>query len=183
MFRIISGNLKGKRILAPKYNTARSTTDYAKETLFGMLSHRIEYEKIKVLDLFSGLGSIAFEFASRGTPHITLIENNKVQLKFIFDYVKKFNFFNVFTIIKQDVFYWLSKGYHQKFDVVFADPPFEMSLIDYQKLLNWIFDQDILNQDAYFILEHPSKNNLISNQYYIETRKCGKISLSFYQKK
>ena len=64
--RIISGTHKGKQIFPDKSFSARPTTDFAKENLFNVLKNYIDLEEIRVLDLFSGTGSISYEFASRG---------------------------------------------------------------------------------------------------------------------
>jgi len=68
--RIISGKYKGRRITAPKNLPVRPTTDLAKESLFNILNNHYYFDSISVVDLFSGTGNIAFEFASRGTSKI-----------------------------------------------------------------------------------------------------------------
>jgi 16S rRNA G966 N2-methylase RsmD len=72
--RIISGKYKGKRITAPKRLPVRPTTDMAKEALFNILNNNYYFEKISVLDLFSGTGNISFEFASRGCDQIIAVD-------------------------------------------------------------------------------------------------------------
>ena len=60
--RIIAGKYKGKKIFAPKTLPVRPTTDFAKEGLFNILKNQINFEQIKILDLFAGTGNISFEF-------------------------------------------------------------------------------------------------------------------------
>ena len=60
--RIIAGHHKGIRIRIPKNLAVRPTTDRAKEALFSILNHKIDFESTHVLDLYSGTGSIGFEF-------------------------------------------------------------------------------------------------------------------------
>ena len=67
--RIISGKHKGRRITAPKKLPVRPTTDRAKEALFNILNHRLEWENISSLDLYAGTGNISYELASRGCPN------------------------------------------------------------------------------------------------------------------
>lgn len=81
--RIISGTHKAKRIIAPKKLPVRPTTDMAKEALFNILNNRYYFDEISVLDLFSGTGNIAYEFASRGTRHITAVDSHYGCVKFI----------------------------------------------------------------------------------------------------
>ena len=74
--RIISGTHKGRRLIAPNTLPVRPTTDRAKEALFNILENRYFFDGKNVLDLFSGTGNIAFEFASRGCEKILTVDNN-----------------------------------------------------------------------------------------------------------
>ena len=64
--RIVSGRYKGRIIQPPKNLRARPTTDFAKENLFNVITSYWDLDGVEVLDLFSGTGSISYEFASRG---------------------------------------------------------------------------------------------------------------------
>ena len=79
--RIISGIHKGRIITPPKNLSVRPTTDRSKEALFNILNNLYRWEDISVLDLFSGTGSVSFEFASRGVKTITSVDQNE---KFVF---------------------------------------------------------------------------------------------------
>ena len=81
--RIIGGDLRGKQILPPANYKARPTTDFAKEGLFNILANQLEFSEISFLDLFSGTGSISFEFASRGCTMVTSVEMNTLHYNFI----------------------------------------------------------------------------------------------------
>ena len=71
--RIISGQYKHRLITPPSNFKARPTTDLAKESLFNILENSIDFESVKVLDLFGGTGGISYEFASRGCNDITCV--------------------------------------------------------------------------------------------------------------
>ena len=71
--RIISGKYKGRRFDPPTNITARPTTDFAKESLFNLINNMMDIEGCTVLDLFSGTGSISYEFASRDASYITAV--------------------------------------------------------------------------------------------------------------
>ena len=81
--RIIGGKYKGKSIVIPKGLPVRPTTDYAKESLFNILNNSINFEEIKLLELFAGTGNIGYEFASRGCKQITSVELNFNCIQFI----------------------------------------------------------------------------------------------------
>ena len=62
--RIVSGKHKGRRITAPGNLPVRPTTDMAKEALFNILNNDYYFDQVRVLDLFSGIGSISLEPSS-----------------------------------------------------------------------------------------------------------------------
>ena len=64
--RIIGGKHKGKAIVTPKNLPVRPTTDFAKESLFNILTNQIDFSQVTLLELFAGTGNIGYEFWSRG---------------------------------------------------------------------------------------------------------------------
>ena len=79
--RIISGKYRGKKLISPKNDDIRPTTDKAKESLFNIIQSYI-YDS-KFLDLFSGSGAISLEAFSRGASDVTLVEKNKSSIDII----------------------------------------------------------------------------------------------------
>ena len=79
--RIISGNLKGKKVLQPKDKLTRPLKDLTKESIFNIIKHsnliNIDLESSNILDLFSGVGSFGLECLSRNASYVTFIENYK----------------------------------------------------------------------------------------------------------
>ena len=100
--RIISGSLKGRRILAPKKLPVRPTTDRSKEALFNILTNWVTFNEIRVLDLFSGTGNISYEFGSRGVSELVAVDQNKFCVRFIEETSNKFGL--NFEVINQNVF-------------------------------------------------------------------------------
>ena len=82
--RIISGSLKGRKILDPKDLKTRPLKDLTKESIFNIINHSNKFEiiinKSKILDVFSGVGSFGIECLSRGAVNVTFIENYKEAL-------------------------------------------------------------------------------------------------------
>ena len=79
--RIISGKLKGKKILQPKDKMTRPLKDLTKESIFNILKHSnlfsVDIKNSDVLDLFSGVGSFGLECLSRGAASVIFLENYK----------------------------------------------------------------------------------------------------------
>ena len=99
--RIISGSHRGRQIFPDKSFSARPTTDFAKENLFNVLTNYMDLEDISALDLFSGTGSISYEFASRGAREIVSIEQNYKHYMFIRRTAKELGFKHI-KIYKTD---------------------------------------------------------------------------------
>jgi len=74
--RIISGDLKRRLINIPKSKEIRPMTDRVRETLFNLLANKIEFNGIKVLDLYSGSGALGLECISRGAAEAHFVERN-----------------------------------------------------------------------------------------------------------
>lgn len=178
--RIISGSLKGRRFSPPKSFSARPTTDIARESLFNVLTNRVDFTELKVLDLFGGTGSISYELASRGCSDVTTVELNYKHFSFIKSMVKEFAFERQIKVIKGDVFKYLQKSKEQ-YDMVFADPPFDLR--DFESIPDQFFAQDLLLEDGFFVLEHSDKKSFESHPNFTELRKYGKVHFSFFEKK
>ncbi len=149
--RIISGSLKGRRITAPKKLPVRPTTDRSKEALFNILNNWVEFSEIRVLDLFSGTGNISYEFGSRGVSNIVAVDQNKYCTRFIEETSTHFNL-NVAVVCK-NVFDYLKKP-HQSFDVVFADPPYDLPEEEFLKLVTLVFEGNWLKEGGQLVVEH-----------------------------
>jgi 16S rRNA (guanine966-N2)-methyltransferase len=175
--RIISGKHKGRRINPPSTFTARPTTDYARESLFNILANRIDFESVSILDLFSGTGSISYEFASRGAPVVHLIEKDPRHISFIKKMVCEMKFDNI-KPIHIDVTAYL-KTCRFKYDVVFADPPYNLTWLG--TIPDLIISSGVIKEDGFFILEHPKDISFISNKFFFEHRNYGSVNFSFFR--
>lgn len=176
--RIISGTHKGKRLTAPKNLPVRPTTDMAKEALFNILNNRYYFDDISVLDLFSGTGNIAFEFASRGCQNLTAVDQNSNCINYIERTSKELNF-PIFSI-KGEVFSFLEKN-QNSYDIVFADPPYDLPIEEFEKLVKIILQKNMLSATGCLIMEHGSRMDLSHIELFSEKRKYGGSTFSFFE--
>jgi 16S rRNA (guanine966-N2)-methyltransferase len=123
--RIISGTLKGRILTPPKSFTAHPTTDYAKEGLFNMLENNLDLSSVRVLDLFSGSGNIAFEFASRGCPSVVCVEMDPAHARYISKTAETLAVAGRVRVVRNNVFDFLNIC-TSRFHIVFADPPYDL---------------------------------------------------------
>ena len=177
--RIISGTHKGKRLTAPKNLPVRPTTDFAKEGLFNILHHRLDMHESTVLDLFSGTGNIAYECASRGAERVTAVDGHYGCVKFISETADQLDFDIV--AIKSDVFKYLSKTKEQ-FSFIFADPPYNFELEQLSNIVQIIFENNLLKEEGFLIIEHTKHTDLSTVPHYEESRRYGGSVFSFFPK-
>ena len=174
--RIVGGTHRSRQFHIPNNLDIRPTTDFAKEALFNILQHRIDFTGMNVLDLFGGSGSISYEFASRECKHITTVEKNSKSCDFIKANVQKFNFTNI-KVIRADVFGFL-KLCMDTFDIIFADPPFKLENIE--RIPALVFEKKLLNENGILIVEHPTEINFSGNLNLLETRGYGTVNFSIF---
>ncbi len=175
--RVISGILKGKQLKIPKNIKVRPTTDQSKEALFNILNNRLDFNKINVLDLFSGTGSISFEFSSRGAKTIYSIDKNYSSIKFI----KSFSYENNLNInaIKADIFK-STLQFDIRFDIIFADPPYSNKDEYYRELISILRKKLDHSKGSLLILEHPETIIFKNDKTILEKRKYGGCSFTFF---
>ncbi|WP_413668096.1 16S rRNA (guanine(966)-N(2))-methyltransferase RsmD [Mucilaginibacter sp. Mucisp86] len=175
--RIIGGSLKGLRLNPPKNLPVRPTTDLAKEALFNILLNQIEFEGIKVLDLFSGTGNISLEFASRGASEVISVDRSIHCVNYLKDTSRQHKLTQIKTY-REDVFKYLNVETEQ-YDLIFADPPYDLNRIpDLPKV---VFEKNLLKPDGLLIVEHQSLQNLSNHPAFVEQRKYGHSSFSFFR--
>jgi 16S rRNA (guanine(966)-N(2))-methyltransferase RsmD len=174
--RIIGGTHRSRKIEAPRNLPLRPTTDFAKESLFNILINRFDLEEVSVLDLFSGTGAISFEFASRGAKRIVSVEKNYNCYGFIKHRAKEFGFENILPY-KGDAFKFL-EGCTETFDIIFADPPYELRGIE--KLPGLVFGGKLLNENGLLIIEHSGRVSLAKEERFLEKRTYGEVNFSMF---
>jgi 16S rRNA (guanine966-N2)-methyltransferase len=175
--RIIGGTLKGLKLNPPKNLPVRPTTDMAKEALFNILLNQIEFEGLRVLDLFSGTGNISMEFASRGAEQVISVDRSIQCAHYLKDISRQHGLTNI-KAFKEDVFKYLELE-TDKYDLIFADPPYDLNKIP--EIPKIIFNKNLLVSGGMLIVEHQSLQNLSNHPAFVEQRKYGHSSFSFFK--
>lgn len=180
--RIIAGKYKGHHLTSFNASHIRPTTDRVKETLFNILMGEIE--GVRVLDLFSGTGSLGLEAISRGAQHVTFVEAHVQSLKIIRSNIDKLKISSSeYQIIKSDALQFLTKYKGDPFDLVFIDPPFTEKMA--HKVMGEVEKSQIFQLSTKIMIE-SSKQERIDDIYGVlrryDARLFGDKTLSFFQK-
>ena len=176
--RIISGKYKGRRIAPPKNLPVRPTTDMSKEALFNVLNNHFNFSELKVLELFAGTGSISYEFASRGCSPVLCVDGDIGCVNFIKKTAKEFEF--DITVIKSDVFKFLEK-HTGNYDIIFADPPYNLEQKDFEKIIELIFANKLLNEEGMMVIEHSKYTKLNHIANYSFQKNYGGSVFTFFE--
>ncbi len=175
--RIVGGTHRRRNIAPPRNFRARPTTDFAKENLFNILNNLYDFEECTLLDLFSGTGSISYEFASRGARRVVSVELNPLHQKFIADTARELGFTQIESV-RTNAFVCIGH-IRETFDIIFADPPYDMEGID--RLPSLVFGRHLINEGGLFILEHSDAYNFEGAPHFSETRTYGSVHFSFFR--
>ena len=175
--RIIGGKYKRRVIHPPGNLPVRPTTDLAKESLFNIISNKIDLKDKVALDLFSGTGAISYEFASRGCKEVIAVEQNFKCIRFIRDTATELAMESV-NPVRSEVFRFI-KMTQRKFDIIFADPPYDLDNLDLISIE--IIKNQLLNPDGWMVIEHPKVVDLSAQQFFVEHRRYGHVNFSFFQ--
>ena len=162
--------------MPPKNITARPTTDFAKESLFNLLTNRMDLEGADVLDLFAGTGSISLECISRGAREVTAVELAHTQQNFIIATSKSLGINNL-HLIRGDVFRYL-KACSIRYDLIFADPPYALEELP---TLPSLIVPALLKPGGLFVLEHGDQYDFSGHPHFLDLRTYGSVHFSFFQ--
>ena len=139
--RIIAGEWRGRKLIAPKGDATRPTADRTRETLFSMLTSRLgTFEGLAVLDLFSGSGAMGLEALSRGATEALLVEQDAAALDAIRANIAALKAAPAAQIRANSV---MALGAAVKpYDLIIADPPYDSGAgavaLDKLNRLGWI---------------------------------------------
>ena len=178
--RIISGHLKGKRLLEPKDQETRPLKDLAKESLFNIIQHTKKFEaninSSNVLDLFSGVGSFGLECLSRGSSFVTFVENYKKVIPILIKNISNLNYKDNSLVIEKNIFKDLNfEIFNKKFDIIFMDPPYKEKGLS--SLLEKINSSKILSNKGIIIIHrHKREKDNLSEKFQIIEQKTYGIS-------
>ena len=171
--RVITGTLRGRRLLEPQGNAVRPTTDQVKESLFNIIQFDIEGRK--VLDLFAGTGQLGIEALSRGAASCTFVDSSRDSVKLVQENLRRCGLPQ--TVVQADAIGFL-KGSGQ-YDLIFLDPPYGTGL-DAQAILA-VKEFDKLSIGGIMICETRPETELpLLPADYASTRtyRYGKIKLT-----
>ncbi len=166
--RVISGDLKGKKLLIPLDKSTRPLKDLVRESIFNILDHSpkvsVGLKNSKVLDLFSGTGSFGIECLSRGAESVTFFENYVNSLKILKRNILNLKLENKCNINNVSAYNLESLNLKNEiFNIIFLDPPFKDKKI--KILINQIKKIKIADKNSLLIIHRNKKSDDKISEY------------------
>ena len=154
--RVISGTDGGLHLKSPKRHALRPTQDRIRQVIFSSLAERVP--EARVLDLYAGTGSFGIEALSRGAASATFVEKEKEAIQCIRDNLVHCHLTG--DVRPGDVLAYLDGTPRDRFDLVFADPPYTKSSgpLEDDPLLKKV--ATFLTDDGIFVWEHYAGRTL-----------------------
>lgn len=149
--RIISGKFKSRMINVPDSKLIRPMTDRVRETLFNMLNNNIDFENIKVLDLYSGSGALGLECISRGAGKVHFVEKDFAIYNNLLKNINSLNAQEICIVHKSEALKFVNSFEEREFDLVLADPPFFKD--DIYKVVESVLINKYLSAEGIMIVE------------------------------
>lgn len=175
--RIISGTYGGRTIDAPGRATTHAMSERARNAMFNSLGDQVRDKA--VLDAFAGSGALGIEALSRGAKSAVFVEKDRIAAKIIQNNIDLLGISGQSKVVKAGVASWIDTSDYQRFDLIFADPPYtDMQLSTVVKLFA------LLKVGGTMVLSHPG-NGEVPNQHgivVVDNRSYGSLHLTYFQK-
>ena len=176
--RVIAGELKGQRLVAPRGWKVRPTSERVREAVFSTLGARVE--GAVVLDLYCGTGALAIEALSRGAARATLVDRDT---RAAVGNVERLGLGERVELVRADVSRWLGnrEGGEEEpiFDLVFIDAPYRLADRVGQELNSQL--PDLLSEEGRAIVESGARRPLrIDSLPRLRQRRYGAADVSIY---
>ena len=161
MSRIIAGSARGRTLKVPQKGT-RPTSDKVREALFSRLDHLGALREARVLDLYAGSGALALEALSRGAQSATLVEYARPAAGICQENISSLGFTSRAQVINQKVERFVTAPGPGKWDLVFCDPPYDLSKTALDKALQDLATAEVLTPGAVIVVERAKRASAVS---------------------
>jgi len=149
--RVTTGRYKGRILRTVSDLSVRPATDRVRQTIFNVLTHRIDMEGCKVLDIFAGSGSLGIEALSRGAAHTTFVEIGPEAIQWLEANIEMLGCEEQTSILQMDALHFIRQARGQ-FDIIFVDPPYTYAATT--MLPEEIIGRDLLAPGGFMLIEH-----------------------------
>lgn len=155
MTRIVAGTAGGRRLNVPP--SARPTTDRVREALFNMLAARVDFDGMRVLDLYAGSGALGLEALSRGAASVLLVDSDRRAVEVIARNIAVVGLPGA-TVRRGAVLTVLAGGTSAPMDLVLADPPYSLGAGHIREMLDALIAHHWVAPGSAVVIERPTSD-------------------------
>ncbi len=179
--KVISGIFKGRKLVCRGKYKIRPTCRMIRKAIFDTLGSWVEGKK--VLDIFSGSGSLGLEALSAGAKQVFFIEENSALVNRLRDTVSSLGMQECCVCLQGKVEKILGKLSGESFNLVLADPPYALASEQIEKIFNLILEKNLMEPEGFFILERPSwQESVYPSGYSVwKEKKYGQTVLTYFR--
>lgn len=174
--RIIGGRLRRRTLQAPKGRLTRPSTDRVRESIFNLLLTRCTLEEARVLDLFAGTGALGFEALSRGADSVLFVEQAAAVMRVLRKNAEALELTTQSMFVRTDAPQFLKRYGGPAFDVIFADPPYDLPALPQLPALALAH----LSPEGCFVLEHDVRHRFDGHPHLDTSRPYGRTTVSVF---
>lgn len=175
--RIIAGRFSGRVLKSPEGHLTRPSTARTRESLFGLVDSRIFLDGAEVLDLFAGTGALGLEALSRGAAFVTFVEQDPEVLEVARANARMLEVEDQCFFLQSDAVAYLERYSGPPFDLIMADPPYELEAMD--RMPDLAIPH--LKPDGVFTLEHDSRIFFDDDPRLMTNRAYGRTYVSLFR--
>ena len=175
--RNIAGEFGGRWISADVARATHPMGDRVRSALFAMLESRGGLQGARVLDAFAGTGALGFEALSRGADSVVFLERDKTAARVIKVNITTLSVENQAKVIQSGVAGWTNTSQDDKFDIIFADPPYhDTQFSTVAKLAKY------LRPEGLMILSYPGRETVpdLDGVVVVDNRIYGEAALALF---
>jgi 16S rRNA (guanine966-N2)-methyltransferase len=155
--RIVAGDAGGRRLVVPKGDLTRPTSDRVREGLFNALDARGLIPGAVVLDLYCGSGALGLEAVSRGAASVVLVDASRQAVDAARQNVSALGFPRA-AVVLSTVQRYLARPVSRPASLVFADPPYAMAQPELTEMLSTLTERGWLQPSAVILIERSSRS-------------------------
>lgn len=199
MSRIIAGSRRGRRLSTPPGDRTRPTTDRVREALFAAIASWAgsagsvadqQLAGLTFLDLYAGSGAVGLEAASRGATAVLLVESDRRTARIIGENARELGLVEaggstavrVRTGRVEDV---IASPPVSEYDIIFLDPPYELSSDRLSEQLSTLLEKGWLTDDALVVVERSARTEELTwpdDPADVWSKSYGETVLYFWQR-
>ena len=157
MTRIIGGEARGRRLLTPRGDRTRPTSDRVREALFSSVEAWCgSLHGLRVLDLYAGSGAVGLEAWSRGAAAVTFVEQDRRTAAIIAANARDLGC-SVAQVVTATTLAAVSRPPAAAYDLVFLDPPYPVPTAEVELVLATLVEHGWVHPDTLVVVERASR--------------------------